>query len=298
MRDAFYAATAAVLDDDPRTAVVIADISAAGFVGQIRAHPDRVINVGIREQLMMSVTGGLALSGLRPIAHSYAPFLIERAWEQIKLDLNHQDVGAILVSVGASHDASASGRTHHSPGDVALLDTLDAWTVHVPGHAGEVGPLLRAAVRHDDRVYIRLAGAHNDRPHQTDGRLMPVRRGSRGLVVAVGPMLRPVLAATAGLDVTVAYTNTPRPLDGDGLRELVWQHPAPAAGAPVVMVEPYLRGTSAHAVSEALADIPHRLHSLGVGRVDLHRYGTPEEHDAAHGLDPASLHATIASIMN
>src|SRR5262245_31714076 len=103
MRDAFYAATAAVLDDDPRTALVLADISAAGFVAHVRAHPDRVINVGIREQLMMSVAGGLALTGLRPIAHSYAPFLIERAWEQIKLDLNHQGVGAILVSVGASH---------------------------------------------------------------------------------------------------------------------------------------------------------------------------------------------------
>jgi len=299
MRDAFYAATAAVLDDDPRTAVVLADISAAAFAPHARAHPDRVINVGIREQLMMSVAGGLALTGLRPIAHSYAPFLIERAWEQIKLDLNHQGVGAILVSVGASHDASASGRTHHSPGDIALLDTLDGWTVHVPGHASEVAPLLRAATRHDAPVYIRLAGAHNDRPHQTDGRIVPLRRGSRGLVVAVGPMLRPVLAATEGLDVTVAYANTPRPLDGDGLRELLWHTTAPAGrGASIVMVEPYLRGTSAHAVSEALTDIPHRLHSLGVGREDLHRYGTPEEHDAAHGLDPASLRATISSIMN
>jgi transketolase len=296
MRDAFYTETTALLEDDPRTALVLADISAAALEPSARRHPDRVINVGIREQLMISVTGGLALTGLRPIAHSYAPFLIERAWEQVKLDLNHQAVGAILVSVGASHDASTSGRTHHGAGDVALLDTLDGWTVHTPGHPAEVGPQLRRAATNDDRVYIRLAERGNDRPYQTEGRLVPVRRGRLGVVVAVGPMLGPVLAATVGLDMTVAYTNTPRPFDVDGLRELLWEVHEPAGrGAAVVLVEPYLAGTSAHVVSAALATTPHRLLSLGVGRTDLHRYGTAADHDAAHGLDPAGLRAAISA---
>ncbi len=147
MRDTFYAETTQLLRDNPRTALVLADISAGAFATAARRHPDRVLNVGIREQLMMSVGGGLALTGLRPIVHSYATFLIERAWEQIKLDLRHQDVGAVLVSVGASYDASTAGRTHHAPGDIALLDTLDGVTVHVPGHPGEVGPALRSAGR-------------------------------------------------------------------------------------------------------------------------------------------------------
>ena len=82
--------------------------------------------MGIREQLMTGVAGGLALTGLRPFVHSYAPFVIDRAYEQIKLDLGHQDAGAVLVSIGGSYDAAAEGYTHQSPGDVALLDTLDA----------------------------------------------------------------------------------------------------------------------------------------------------------------------------
>ena len=94
MRTTFVDTTTALLDDDPRTALVLADISASAFTPAARRHPDRVLNVGIREQLMTGVAGGLALTGLRPYVHSYAPFVIDRAYEQIKLDLGHQDTGA------------------------------------------------------------------------------------------------------------------------------------------------------------------------------------------------------------
>jgi transketolase len=290
MRHAFYAETASLLDEDPRAALVLADISAAALAGVLDRHPERAVNVGIREQLMISVAGGMALTGLRPIAHSYASFLVERAWEQIKLDLTHQGVGAVLVSVGASYDASTAGRTHHSPGDVALLDTLEGWTVHVPGHAGEVGPMLRRAAGHDASVYIRLSEATNDRPYETHGQLQLVRSGAQGLVIAVGPMLGPVLAGTEGLEVSVAYTNTPRPWDDEGTRRL-------ATGEFVAIVEPYLAGTSAFAVSRALRDRPHRLLSLGASRHDTHRYGTREDHDRANGLDPASLRHSLAEAL-
>jgi transketolase len=200
---------------------VLADISAAALDGTAAAHPDRVLNVGIRESLMISVAGGLALTGLRPIAHSYGPFLIERAWEQIKLDLGHQGVGAILVSVGASYDEPTAGRTHFAPGDVALLDTLGGWTVHVPGHPAEVEPLLRRAASHDEPVYVRLAKQANTRPHHTDARLVALRRGHAGVVVAVGPMLDRVLAATEDSTSRSPTRAAPRPIDGGGLRELV-----------------------------------------------------------------------------
>lgn len=286
MRQTFVDTVSAALDGDPRLAVVTADISAAAFAPARARHPHRVLNVGIREQAMIGVAGGLALTGMRPVVHSYTPFLVERPFEQIKLDLGHQDVGAVLVSIGGSYDDPAWGRTHQGPGDVALLDTLPGWTVHVPGHPDEVADLLPAALTGDDRVYLRLSTRENSRAYPANGRFTVVRTGTRGTVLAVGPMLDKVLAATAGLDVTVLYASTVRPFDHRGLR---------AAGhTDIVLVEPYLAGTSAHQVADAFADVAHRLRALGVRRdVEVRAYGTAEEHDAVHGLDSQGIATAV-----
>ena len=297
MRERFVTTTTALLDADPRLAVVLADITASQFDPAKAKHPDRVWNVGIREQLLVGVAGGLALAGLRPIAHTFPSFLIERPFEQVKLDLGHQDVGAVLVSYGASYDMAYMGRTHQSPADVALLDTLEGWTVHVPGHPDEAETLLRDAAAGTGRVYLRLSGETNRAPQPVEpGRMAVVKRGSddaAGVVVAVGPLLDPVLEAVADLDVTVLYAATVRPFDVAGLRSAV----ARATTADVVLVEPYLAGTSSHAVDEALLDTPHRVLGLGVARQELRRYGTPAEHAAAHGLDAASLRRRIGAFL-
>ncbi|UXY31227.1 transketolase family protein [Streptomyces sp. HUAS TT20] len=294
MRDRFAPVVSRILDEDPRVAVVLAEIGKDGFAEARRRHPDRVINVGIREQLLVGAAAGLALTGMRPVVHTFASFLVERPFEQVKLDLGHQDVGAVLVSAAASFDWPAGGYTHMAPGDVALLDTLDGWTVHVPGHPDEAETLLRHAVAAgDDKVYVRLSVQANRQGLPVDGRrFRTVREGRCGVVVAVGPVLDAVLAATEHLDVTVLYATTVRPFDAPALRRAT-----ESAGTDVVLVEPYLAGTTTAAVNEALSDVPHRALALGVGRRELRRYGSIEEHIAAHGLDAAGLRDRIAGFV-
>jgi len=292
MRERFASVTHALLDSDPRIAVLLAEIGTDGFVDAAARHPRRVVNVGIREQRLVGVTSGFALEGFRPIAHTYAPFLVERAFEQLKLDLGHQGVGAILVSVGASYDWAAGGHTHHAPGDIALLSTLAGWQLHVPGHPDEVEVLLRDAAAREEPTYIRLSLARNARGRAVRPGRFHVERstpGARATVVAVGPMLDRVAEAVAGLEVDLVYAATVRPFDAAGLR---------AAGGDVVLVEPYLAGTSAAEVARALDDRPHRLLALGVGREELHKYGSAEEHDAAHGLDVAGMRTRIEAFLD
>ena len=288
MRDRFYDVLTELVRDDDRLAVVLGDIGVSRL-------PDlqRIVNVGIREQLMIGVASGLALEGLRPVAHSYAPFLVERPFEQIKLDFGHQGVGAVLVSVGASYDASTEGRTHQAPEDVALLANLPGWAIHVPGHEDEMEHQLRTAVRGDGCVYIRLDARSNREPHHSES-VVVVERGSPGAatVLAVGPMLDPVVAALDGADVTIAYTATVRPLDGEGLRV------ATESEADLVVVEPYLEGTSHHAVSVALGANVRRVFSVGYQLRESRRYGTPQDHLRDHGLDPAGLSLRLRGILD
>lgn len=290
MRDRFTAVAGDLLDTNPRAALVFADIGLDRFepAGILDRHPERAINVGIREQLMIGFTAGLALEGYRPIAHSYAPFLIERAFEQVKLDLGHQGVGAVLVSTGASYDASDSGRTHHAPGDIALMATLPDWEILVPGHADEVETAMRRAMNLDSPVYIRLSEAMNRSAHTgglTESIVLRRGRPTTPLVIAVGPMLDRVLEATRDRDVTVAYTARVVPLDLGAL--------ANSAARDVAIVEPSLEGTSLPALVTALSDAPRRFLGMGVAKIELRRYGTPEQHDVAHGLDARGIRARL-----
>jgi transketolase len=288
-REQFITTMTAILDDDERVAVVLADISGDGLAPAAIRHPDRVINVGIREQAMIGVAAGMSLAGLRPVVHSYASFLVERPFEQIKLDLGHQDLAAVLVSIAGSYDASGEGRTHQSPGDVALLDTVPGFTVHVPGHSSEVDRILRQAVKGDDRVYIRLSEQSNRLARISD-EMSVVRRGALGTVIAVGPLLDTVVAAMEDFDVTVLYASRIRPFDAAGLLSTLDR-------PEVVIVEPLLAGTSLLPVSQALAHIPHRVLALGVRDPELHRYGSLSDHATAQGLDAGGIRADVEGFL-
>src|SRR5262249_550867 len=228
MRERFYELAREAPDENERVAVVTAQIG----TDSIGDHP-RHFDVGIREQLMIGVAAGLALEGYRPVAHSYTPFVVERPWEFLKLDLGHNDLGAVLVSTGASYDAARSGRTHQAPEDVALVASLPGWTIHVPGHPDELERLFRRSLSGEDRVYIRMSEEENH-ARVDGGGFTLLRHGSAGapLVVAVGPTLTPVLEATADPDVTLADLATGRPFPPARLPD------APADGTDILLLEP------------------------------------------------------------
>lgn len=276
-REQFAATSTALLDERDDLALVYAEISGQYFGGAHARHPRRVINVGIREQLLVSAAAGLSLNGIRPIVHTFSAFLVERTFEQIKLDFAHQSVGGVLVGSGGSYDMSSLGRTHQSPGDIAALATIPGMTIHAPTTPAEVAATIRAAAADDGLHYVRVADATSRRSLPADGRIHVLRRDATGpTYLVLGGLREQVLRAAEQTGGTVLATTRVAPLDIERLRAF--------AGPDVVVVEPWWEGTSLPAVASALNDRPRRFLAVGTRHEEVRRYGSPDDHAGLHGL--------------
>ncbi len=274
-------------ETDHRVVVLLGNISTTYFARSLKEHPLRVWDMGICEQAMTSVAAGLALEGLVPVVHTLAPFLVERSFEQLKDDFCYQRLGGNFISVGASYDYSIEGMTHHAPGDVEVLQSLPGMRIVVPGTAGEFDRLFRSSYASGSPTYFRLSLRQNEQDHPVEfGRARRVSVGSRGTIVAVGPLLDTVLEAVRDLDVTVLYYTTLAPFDEVTLRENL-------VGDRIFLVEPFYAGTLTRPVLASVRDAPIRIGGVGVPREILSRYGTPEEHHRACGLTVEGIRSRL-----
>ena len=147
------------------------------------------------------------------------------------------------------------------------------------------------AARGDGRVYVRLSENSNAEPHPVVADKFHIeKQGSDGTsaVIAVRPMLDRVPEAIADLDVTVLYATTVMWFDSWMLSD--------TGATEVVLVEPYLLGTSASEVSGGLHDRPYRLMLLGMRDMEMRNYGILDDYVEAHGLDTDSLCDSIKGL--
>lgn len=94
---------------DKKVFLLVGDIGYGIFDDFRKNHSERFINLGICEQSLIGVAAGMALVGLKPWVYTITPFLIERPFEQVKLDIDQQNVNVNLVGFA---DYPTLGPTH------------------------------------------------------------------------------------------------------------------------------------------------------------------------------------------
>ena len=109
MRNRFGKIISKLADENDKIVVLVGDIGYRVFDDFRDKYPERFINMGICEQSMIGAAAGMALEGLQPWVYTITPFLIERPFEQIKLDIDHQNVNVNLVGYS---DYPTLGPTH------------------------------------------------------------------------------------------------------------------------------------------------------------------------------------------
>jgi len=102
---------------DEEMTLLVGDMGFAVLDDFFDHHSDRVFNTGICEQATIGMSAGMFLAGLKPIVYSQVPFLVMRAYEQIRYDLNEHNMNIKLIGVGADNYFKPLGRSHCIDGD-------------------------------------------------------------------------------------------------------------------------------------------------------------------------------------
>ena len=292
MRAQFVKTVEGLLAADERLFVLLGDIGVWGFRNAFNLFSGRVYNIGVVEQSTVSLASGLAMEGFIPVVHTIAPFLVERSIEQLKDDFCYQGLGGNFVSVGASYDYAALGCTHHCPADVGILKNLPGMEIVLPGTAIEFDLLFRASYANNNPSYFRLSERENPESFAVGfGRAEVVKKGKLATVVAVGPMLAPVLEAAGNLDVTILYYTTVKPFDAQTLNRS-------CIADKILLVEPYYQGGLANEIIESLPKKQIILKCLGVPFKFLTHYGKAEEHDEEIGLTAINIRQQLKELIN
>ena len=123
MRVQFGETLVRIAEKDDRIVLLIGDVEQE-MTEFKRRWPERFYNLGLCEQTIVSMAAGMALEGLRPIVYSLTPFLLERPFEQIKIDIDEQNLPVLLIGYS---DYPTHGPTHrplNAPGLVALFKNI------------------------------------------------------------------------------------------------------------------------------------------------------------------------------
>ena len=174
MRRAFLSRVADMIRNEPDTTFFTVDIGMWAIRDVLRDFPERCTNVGIYEDAMFSIAAGMSRRGLVPTIFGIQPYLIERALEQIKMDLAYQKLGVNVVGTGAAVD-------------------------YPNGH-----PTFFRVSDHPNKNYD---------PDVVFGKANVIQRGSKATVIAVSVMLDEVMEVCKDKDVTVLYYTTLEPFD-------------------------------------------------------------------------------------
>ena len=183
---------------DPRLCVVVADISPAGSIAKFRQDfPDRFINTGVAEQIMIGMVAGMAQRGLRPFAYTIATFTLYRPFEMVRDDLCYQNLPVTIVGIGGGVTYSTLGATHHAQEDVSIACSLPNMNVIAPCDPAEAEAATRWCAKQElGPVYLRLGKAGE--PVLTAdagapwefGKIRKLREGADVCILSYGPIMK------------------------------------------------------------------------------------------------------------
>jgi transketolase len=251
---------------------ICADLSeSTRFEGFRKAHPAQYIEIGVSEQMLVAMAGGLAAVGKIPWIASYAMFNPGRSWEQVRTIMALNETNVKIAGAHAGVSFGPDGATHQAIEDIAIMRVIPHMTVVVPCDSVQT---KKAALALSDRwgpAYLRF-GREKSAVITTDetpfeiGKAQTFREGGDVAIVACGILVYNALiaadrlASEDGIECRVVNNHTVKPMD-----EAAVVGAAQACGAVVTVEEHQKAGGMGSRVAEILAQqYPAPIEFVGV----------------------------------
>jgi transketolase len=293
MRERFASEVIARFSADPECFFLTVDVGFMALEGVRDAFGARFINAGVAEQNLIGVAAGLAREGCRVFCYSIASFLYARPFEQIRNNLAFTGLPVCLVGNGGGYAYGHMGPTHHALEDAAVMHALGV-RVQVPAFDDDIPAIIGGI---EAPTYLRLGRDHAP-PTWPGMDYAPWRRvlaGTRGVLVALGPLAGVALRALGGLacDARPAVWAA-TDLDADSAPGCLWEE---LAGNTVFVIEEHaaaggLGMVLGHAMARRRIAAKRFVHRHAIMPPDG-RHGSQAFHWARCGFDEAGILAMI-----
>jgi transketolase len=259
------------------------------------AYPERFFNLGIAESNLISVASGLTAAGKTALVSSFAVFLLDNAYDQIRMGIAFPNINVKLVGSHSGISIGEDGPSQMAIEDIALATSFPNFTVLVPSDAASTGAATRAMFEHQGPVYLRTGRpkvpviyADNDVRFEI-GKANQLRDGSEVTIIACGIMVAAAKVAAErmaqqGIQARILDMHTIKPLDTEAV-----ERSARETGAIVTAEEHLLDGGLGAAVARAVAEsFPVPVEFVGI-RDRYAQSGSPDKLLKAYGLTPEAI---------
>jgi len=294
----------------PKVLVLSADLTSSVELDLFRqAYPERFFSMGVAEQNMLSMAGGLAREGFFPFVHTFAVFIYRRAYDQIAMSVAYPCVPVRMFGF-LPGITTPGGASHQAIEDVAVLRALPNMTILECGDATEVESVLDVAHRVPGPVYVRMLRGEIPRlfPRSEPmrlGRARVLRTGGRGrrsdvALISSGISTEEALRATEalrtrGVSIRHLHVSTLKPFDDSEVLET-----AAAAERGVVTMENHvITGGLGSTVAEAMAEAGVGRSLVRIGLADTFAHGASRHYlMREYGLDASALVGRLERLLD
>ncbi|WP_440933626.1 hypothetical protein [Candidatus Pelagibacter sp.] len=290
MRKQFVKTTEKIFKKNKKSILLLGDIGVFGFRNLLKYYPDRSKNIGVLEQSTISFAAGLALMGFTPIVHTIAPFLIARAFEQLKIDFGYQKLKGKFVTTGSSYDYSTMGCTHHCAEDINLMTSIPNMQIIIPGSSEEFNKIFTQTFKSKNPMYFRLSDYENKNSYKVKfGKLNLLRRGSKATIIAVGPVMN-CLDDIFKFDVNIIYLSTIRPLDVVAIKKINKNIDK------FLLIEPYFSSNLNNELNKIFRK-KISIKNISIPYKFLTNYGNKKQHDNALGFTKKNIEKELLKLL-